>query len=205
MLNIVTAPESWLFTSALCLMLMIGIVEALGLGGIGSDGGSLDSDNPLFAWIGIGQLPLSVALIVFLGIFGLGGLILQEIVSAWTGARLPWLPASVAAAAVAVPATGLLARVVARILPADETTAVSLDSLVGRRGHIVLGIASLHLPARAKVRDAFGHSHYVLVEPHLAGEVLREGEEILLVAREAGSFLGITVAPHITFAEGEKA
>jgi hypothetical protein len=205
MLNIVTAPESWLFTSALCLMLMIGIVEALGLGGIGSDGGSLDSDNPLFAWIGIGQLPLSVALIVFLGIFGLGGLILQEIVSASTGARLPWLPASVAAAAVAVPATGLLARVVARILPADETTAVSLDSLVGRRGHIVLGIASLHLPARAKVRDAFGHSHYVLVEPHLAGEVLREGEEILLVAREAGSFLGITVAPHITFAEGEKA
>ena len=205
MLNIILAPENLLFSSALCLMLMIGIVEAVGLGSLGSDAGGLDADGPLLGWLSTGRLPLSIAFIVLLGTFGLVGLTLQQAVAAWTGTALPALPAAGAALLVAFPATRFLGGALAEILPSDETTAVSLDSLVGRRGQIVLGTASCDLPARARVRDAFGHSHYVLVAPHLAGETLRENEEILLIGRAADAFLAIAVPPHINLSEGEAA
>jgi hypothetical protein len=202
MLNIILAPENWLFSSALCLMLMIGIIEAAGLGGLGAD---LDGDASLPDWLSIGSLPLSIALIVLLGTFGVSGFTVQQAAAAWMGEPLPALSAAAAALLIAAPATGYFGRLVARILPADETTAVSLDTLIGRRGRIVLGTASRDLPARARVRDAFGHSHYVLVAPHLAGETLREGDEILLIERAAGAFLAIAVDPHIILAEGEAA
>ena len=205
MLNIIAAPENLIFSSALCLMLLIGLVEALGLGAVGSDEGSLGGETSLFAWLSLGPLPLSIMLIVLLGTFGLAGLALQQVAAAWTGEPLRALPAGLAATLIALPATRLLGGALAKILPADETTAVSLDSLVGRRGRIVLGTASPDLPARARVRDAFGHSHYVLAAPHLPGEALGEGDEILLVGRAAGAFLAIAVAPHINLSEGEAA
>jgi hypothetical protein len=205
MLNILLAPENWLFSSALCLMLMIGMVEAIGLGGLASDAGGVDADHPLLGWLSIGSLPLSVALIVLLGTFGLTGLTVQQVAVSWTGAPLPTLLAVPAALLTAIPAARLLGGALAKVLPSDETSAVSLDSLVGRRGRIVLGTASCDLPARARVRDAFGHSHYVLVAPHVAGESLREGEEILLIGRAAGGFLAIAVTPHLNLSDGEAA
>lgn len=205
MLNIILAPQNWVFSSALCLMLMIGIVEAAGLSGLGNEAAGLDGDNPSLGWLGIGGLPLSIALIVLLGAFGLAGFTLQQGAMLLTGERLSALPAAAAAASIALPASRFLGRALAKVLPADETTAVSLDSLVGRRGHIVLGTASCDLPARARVRDAFGHSHYVLVAPHVVGETLREGEEILLIGRAEGAFLAIAVTPHINLTEGEAA
>jgi hypothetical protein len=127
--------------------------------------------------------------------------VLQQIAAGWTGGLLPAPAAGAAALAVAFPLTSLLSRLLARILPTDETSAVSLATLVGRRGHIVLGEAAAACPARARVRDAHGLSHYVLVEPNLPGERLAEGEEILLVAREPGHFRAIAVAPHFTVQE----
>jgi hypothetical protein len=69
----------------------------------------------------------------------------------------------------------------------------------------MLGTASCDLPARARVRDAFGHSHYALVAPHVAGEALHEGDEILLIGRAGDAFLAIAVTPHVTLSEGEAA
>ena len=208
MLNIILAPENWMFASALCLMLMIGIVEAAGLGSIGADAGDIggvDTDSPLIGWLSVGSLPLSIALIVLLATFGLAGFAIQQVASSWTGAPLGALPAAAASLLVAIPATRLLGGVLAKVLPGDETTAVSLDSLIGRRGRIMLGTASCDLPARARVRDAFGHSHYVLVAPHAAGEELHEGGEILLIGRAGDAFLAIAVTPHVTLSEGEAA
>jgi hypothetical protein len=205
MLDIITAPENLIFSSALCLMLLIGLVEALGLGVAGGDLEGLDGDNSMLAWLGMGPLPLSIALIVLLGTFGLAGLAAQQVAAAWSGQPLSALPAALGALLIALPATRLLGGALAKCLPADETTAVSLGSLVGRRGRIVLGTASADLPARARVRDAFGHSHYVMVAPHLPEEALGEGDEILLVGRAGDAFLAIAVAPHINLSEGEAA
>jgi hypothetical protein len=157
MLDFLLAPENLPFAAALVLMLMIGIVEALGLGGLGADA---DMDVPdLLGWLGVGRVPVLMLLVVLLALFGLIGLGLQRAAEALLGAPLsPWLAAPAAFLA-ALPLLGASARGLARIMPRDETTAVSLDSLVGKRATVSIGTASRGNPARASVRDAWGQVH----------------------------------------------
>lgn len=175
------------FAVALVLMLLIGAVEAVGLGGAGVD---LDHNGGL-DWLGLGRVPLLVVIVVFLALFGVIGLAIQQVAAALTGAPLsPW-PASVAAGVASLPLTGVSARGLARFLPRDETTAVALESLIGRVGTITLGAAIQGSPARARVEDRHGQAHYVMVEPDNDGQIFREGESVLLVRQQAQLFRGI--------------
>jgi membrane protein implicated in regulation of membrane protease activity len=136
-------------------------------------------------------------LVVFLAFFGMAGLAIQQFAADLSGAPLsPWL-ASAAAIAAALPLTGVGARGLARIMPQDETTAVSLDTLVGRRGTITIGTARKGSPAQARVRDAYGQSHYVMVEPHDEAHPISEGETVLLVRRDGNIFTGLGEADGI--------
>jgi len=54
-----------------------------------------------------------------------------------------------------------------------------------------VGTARAASPARAKVKDAFGQPHFVMVEPHQPGTELAEGETVLLVRREGQLFFGV--------------
>lgn len=195
MLAFLIAPENVAFSAALLLMLLIGAVEAVGLGASAAD---LDAPNgpggDLLGWLGVGRLPLLMLLVVALAAFGLAGLALQQTALALTGGLLPALAAAGVALTAALPLTGVLARGLARVLPRDETTAVGLDSLIGRRARIVVGTASAGSPARARVHDAFGQPHYVLVEPNEAEQRFAEGLDVLLVRREGGSFRAISDA-----------
>ena len=62
-----------------------------------------------------------------------------------------------------------------------------LKPRVGDSGTIVLGEARRGAPAQARVRDAHGRTHYLMVEPDLDDEVFDEGAQILIV-RKAGAF-----------------
>ena len=184
--------DTIVFTVALVLMALIGLVEAIGLGGAGLGLDTDAPDNGLLSWLGVGQLPLLVLLVVILALFGLIGLSLQQLTVVLTGDTItPWL-AGPAAAATALPLTALLARPLARILPRDETSAIDIDDLVGLRAVIVTGRAMSGSPARARVRDHHGQNHYVMAEPDNAGQSFAEGEEIILVRREAHLFKAIT-------------
>jgi hypothetical protein len=211
MFDFLLAPENFAFSTALVLMLLIGAVETLGFGfsAVGADldaaDGDVESAAPLLEWLGFGRLPLLMLVVVALASFALAGITIQLVASKLAGELLTAPLASLTAALVALPMTALITRLLARILPADETTAVHLDSLVGRRGRIVVGTAVAGSPARARVRDAFGQSHYLLVEPNLPGNALAAGDEILLVGRDDGHFRAIAVAPHIHLSQGEAA
>jgi membrane protein implicated in regulation of membrane protease activity len=189
MLEIIAAPANLPFSVALLLMLMIGAVEALGLGAsavhldLHVDG---DVDGSLLGWLGVGKVPLLMLLIVFLALFGLAGLAIQQFAG-----PLPLWIAVPAAAAAALPLTGFGARGLARIMPGDETTAVSLDSLVGRRGTITIGIARRGSPAQARVADIHGQPHYVMVEPYDDGQAISEGETVRLDRREGNIFIAV--------------
>jgi len=191
--DFLTAPANLPFAVALVLMLMIGIVEAAGLGLGGAD---VDADvhaggGDLLGWLGIGQIPLLMVLVVLLAIFGMVGITGQGVARSLFGAPLsPWI-AGPAAFAAALPLTGLAARGLARILPGDETTAVSLASLVGRRATITVGTARQGHPARAAVRDVHGQVHYVMVEPSGERQSVPEGGTLLLVRREGEIFVGL--------------
>ena len=187
MLDFILAPENLPFSVALLVMLLIGLVEALGLGAAAAHIDiDADAGADLLGWLGIGQVPLLMLLVVLLAWFGIVGLAVQQV----TGPMSPWL-ASAGAFAAALPLTGFTARGLARIMPRDETTAVSIDTLVGKRASVTVGVARRGSPAQARVRDVHGQTHYVMMEPCGDGEAVAAGETVLLVRREGNIFIGL--------------
>lgn len=221
MLEFILAPENLAFTVALAVMLGIALLEGtltllgLGLSGLLDDlipeslqpdldleiGGDLDVDagevgapsalSRLLGWMCVGRVPVLVLLVAFLTSFGLAGLFVQHTLQTVTGFLLPvwlaWVPALV----LAMPFTRLIGRGLARIVPADETSAVSSETFIGRVATITLGTASPGNPAQARLTDQHGQSHYVMVQPDQAEESFNQGTSVLLVSREGVAFNAI--------------
>lgn len=192
MVELFGAAENLPFVIALATMLLIGLIEALGLSASAFHFDlDLDLDGDWLGWLGVGRVPLSILLVVFLGCFGVLGIIGQQIAHTVMGAALPGMVSIPGAVALALPGTGLAARGLGRILPRDETTAIDTDDLVGRRAVITVGRATQHSPARARARDPHGQAHYVLVEPDDPSAFFAEGDEVLLVRKEKHVFRAI--------------
>jgi hypothetical protein len=200
---IFTAPETWPFGAALAVMVGLSIVEGAGLMLAHSPSHILESlmpdtpdgaDGPL-GWLHVGKVPLLVLLILFLAGFTVSGYVIQSVAHGLAGSLLPaWLaciPAFLAGISTVNGVGGLLARIV----PGDETSAVSEQTLIGRAGVIVKGHARDGVAAEAKVRDANGRAHYVMVEPDIADQTLDEGTAIVLV-RKAGARFKCIRNPH---------
>lgn len=194
------APQNLPFAVALAMLAAVAVLQLVGAGDLlGDADADLDFDadgdiglrGAMASVLGLGRLPVLIWLSTLLAVFALVGLSGQHLAEGLIGAMLPALPAGGLALVAALPLTGLLARPLARILPHDETTAVPIDSLVGRRGRIVIGRATIGSPARTSVADAHGHLHHVMVEPPAAGVTLIEGEDVLLTARYGDIFQAI--------------
>lgn len=198
MLSFLGLPQTIAFTTALVLMLLIGLVQLIGVGVDLDVDADLDADmgGDLLSWLGVGRVPLLMLLVLFLGIFGSVGLLGQQAALDWSGDLLTGWTAVPAAGVVALPLTGLAARVLARVLPQDHTTAIVLEELVGRFARVVIGRAALGAPARARVEDRHGQPHYVMVEPDNPGQIFEEGEQVLLVRRERDGFRAISRGDH---------
>lgn len=191
----------------LCLLQIIGVGDLFDLDADVSADASIDTGvhgtldagaagigGALMTLLGIGRVPFFVWLITFLFLFAGIGFGVQELAAGLTGGPLdPWLASALALGAT-FPVTATLVRPLARIMPHDETTAVRLDSLVGRRATISTGRATRGSPARAQVRDRHGHAHNVMVEPHEDTSEMLEGDEVLLVRREEHVFYGAAIA-----------
>ncbi len=190
------------FTVALGLMLLMALVQILGLGDVlGGDADlaadpGIDADpsaavglgGAVAALLGLGRVPLFVWVVVLLFLFAGIGFGIQGLAGSLLGAPLDPLLASVLALLAALPVTASTVRPLGRLLPQDETTSVSLDSLVGRRAIIANGRAARGSPARARVRDRHGHAHHVMVEPHEDASEIHAGDEVLLLRREGQTF-----------------
>ncbi len=195
------APENTPFAVALALLALLAIVQVVGLGHLlghgdvdvdaGAPDGHADLGGGLASLLGIGQVPLIVWLSCLLACFALLGLSLQHFVSGLFGAPFSAAPATGAALLAALPVNSAVTRVLGMIWPHDETTAVPVDALVGRRGRIAVGTAARGNPARAVVHDLHGQQHNVMVEPHHDGETLAAGTEVLLVRREGEIFYAL--------------
>lgn len=190
------APENAVFSAALLLMLMIGAVQAIGLAGDIDADGDADGDagvaDTLLAWAGIGRVPFLMWLVIFLALFGALGLGLQQLITALTGGPGTNLLMVPLTAVGALPVTGAAARVVARVLPGIETTAIERDDLIGRFAEISIGTARVGHPARARVTDEHGQPHQIMVEPDSVDQIFQTGESVLLVKREGDIFKAFT-------------
>ncbi|ASK87258.1 OB-fold-containig protein [Sphingorhabdus sp. SMR4y] len=196
------ADENIVFAAALVLMVALGVLQLIGFGGFDSDV-DMDADvdgtgvaGGLLSFFGWGRLPFLILLVLFLLVFGLTGFAGQQFIQTLTGRLLPPSLAAAGALLVALPLTGLLSKPLARIIPQDETTAVSIDELTGRRAIIDIGTAKPGYPARAKVKDRYGHGHALMVEPDSEDGIFLAGEEVLLVRRDGDIFKAVAVGTH---------
>ncbi|MEX2673689.1 MAG: YqiJ family protein [Phycisphaeraceae bacterium] len=158
------------------------------------DLGDVSSHGPitkLLGWLRIGRVPVLILLVVYLFAFGFIGLFFQAAMVATFQAPLPaWLavwPVFVAAIYFVHVTGGVLAKVI----PKDETEAVSESKFVGRVACITLGTARMGNPAQARLKDSFGLSHYVMVEPDDAETSFEQGTNVLLIGREGAVFRAI--------------
>jgi hypothetical protein len=198
MLDPFFAPENVIFSAALLLMLLIGAVQAVGLAGDMDADLHADADgdvgvaDALLAWAGIGRVPFLMWLVIFLALFGALGIGLQQLMTALTGGPGTNLLMVPLTAVATVPLAGGAARVLARVLPGLETTAIERDELVGRYAEISIGTARVGHPARARVTDVHGQPHQIMVEPDSDDQIFQAGESVLLVKREGDIFKAFT-------------
>ena len=194
------------FAAALLLMLLLALMQAVGVGDL-FEGGDADIDggfdvdvdgdsaiqggmiDGLTSLLGIGRVPFMAWLAVYLFVFAAAGIGLQALANNMMGEPIErWLAALIVAGS-ALPVTGMTVRPLGAVLPKDRTTAVTLDTLVGRRAIITDGTARSGSPARAKVIDQHGQPHFVMVEPEKPEMQFIAGEEVLLVMHQGPIFL----------------
>ena len=211
MWNLITAPENQIFGIALALMLLLGVLEVLSmlLGGASEWLDNLLPDSladsahaeveldaadgvmvRFLSWLYVGRVPVLMLLVVFLAVYGLAGYAFQTAFAAVFGAYLNGTSAAVAVWFLSLPLVRATAGGLYKILPKDETSAVSQDTLIGRVGVIVLGEARSGSPAQVRVKDGFGQTHYVMAEPD-GGQTLQQGDAVLLVSLHGHVFKAI--------------
>jgi len=207
-MSLFLAEQSLPFTVALIIMLALAVLEGLSLL-FGSSGLSATLDSAfdldvdadvdlhaghhggLLSWLHIGRVPVLMLLILFLTAFGLSGIFIQMLSRSILGDFISVWFASIGAFLVTIPTVRMGGFVLEKVLPKDESSAVSLNSLVGRVGVITIGTAQVGVAAQARVRDEHGLSHYVMVEPDQEGTVFEAGTEILLIKRLGAKYQAI--------------
>lgn len=210
-LDLLTHPSNFTFSIALLLCLFIGVLELIllllggsssffeqflpdGLSDVNQADISIEPSNNFFIqfleWLYLGKVPLLIWLIIFLTAYGLTGLILQNIFFHLTEHYFSaWLIAP-ASLFLCMPIVRFSAKFIAKIIPKDETTAIYSDELIGLTAHIILGEAKPNSPAQAKVKDQFGQTHYVLVEPEL-DTIFYQGQDVILTQKTKIGFQAI--------------
>jgi hypothetical protein len=204
----VFASETAPFAVALGLTLAIMLIELAGLLFGAQPSAALDSALPDFdadvdgielgplsqslSWLSFGKLPALVVIILLTCSFGLIGFAGQELMRRVVGFALdPWL-ASIPAAIGAAWVTRHVGLALARVMPKEETDAVSTKAFVGRVATVFRGIAAPGAPAEAKLTDIHGKTHYVLIEPDEGEASMPEGSEVVIIRQEGPVYRAIS-------------
>lgn len=179
-------PENLYFSIALGLMLGIaflegitalfgfalsGIVDSLLHLDVDMDADfsiDLEADNALskmFSWLRIGKVPVIMLLIVFLTSFSLIGYGVQSLSQDIFGTLMyAWL-ACIIAFIISIPILKFFAGLISRVLPKDETDAVSTDTFIGRVAVLTTVDAVQGRTVEARLSDEHGNTHYIMIEP----------------------------------------
>ena len=198
-MSVFFAAQTWPFTLATILLLSLTLIEGAALlvgANVSTWVDSLLPDpwdsvhGPFDQWLGwlhVGRVPVLVLLVLFLAAFAVAGFAINMVAKSLFGGYVTPLVATPLAFVCALPVVRIIGGGIARVVPKDETFAVTLDTLVGRIAVIVGGIATRGKPAQAKVADQHGHMLYVMVEPEAGVPPLESGASVLLVRQVAGT------------------
>jgi hypothetical protein len=148
-------------------------------------------------------VPALILLLTLLGSFGSFGLLLQSLFKSFTGGLAPAWLAALPAFALSLPTVRIVGGIFARLIPQEETSAISRASFVGRTALVTTGVATVGNPAQAKLTDEHGQTHYLLVEPEVAGVELRAGTTVIVTGQSGVVFTAVANdIPELTLGPG---
>lgn len=184
------------FLISLSLVFLLGLFEGfsliLGYGLLGGldDWLSFDVDpdtsgfTGIAGWLCLDRLPLLIWFVLALVSFALVGYTSNFLAIIFTDQALHQVISLPIALFTTAFSCRYLGAALARVLPKNETSAVSIDSLSGCVGTVTLGCAVKGNPSEALVKDQYQQRHYVLVEPEMPGLEFRKGTQIVLLRRD---------------------
>lgn len=203
MYNFVTAEPNLLFSIAFMIVALLLIIEILGqvvglsfgqlLDGsadtdISADASASSFFAQIFSWLGMKKLPMLVWLVLFLISFAVAGMAINfASLSVFNSFSPSWL-SSCGALIFSGFSCRYLGNGLAKLIPKEETSAITTDSFAGRLAQITVGTAKKGLPAEAVFKDEFQQKHYVMVEP-IDDEEFPQGSNVVLVSKEDKNWL----------------
>jgi YqiJ-like protein len=209
LLEFIYSEHNSLFTIALSVMFLIALLEGitimLGMGvsslfetlmpdvDLNIDSAELPQGtlSKLLSWLNYGKVPVLIIFICFLTAFGLIGYSIQYFLYITTSSLFPQTIIATLALLISFPFVKLLTSIIERIMPKDESSALSSESFIGKIATITLGTAKFGSPAEAKVRDIHGQTHYFMVEPELQNIDFIQGEDVLLSKLKSNGYYAI--------------
>lgn len=145
--------------------------------------------HTLLSWFNLGKVPFLVLVIIFLTAFGLTGYIAQYLTIHLININIPtvvMIPLVLIISFFVLHKTG---AAVGRLIPSEETSAVSQDSFIGRIAVITTGTSKRGMPAQAKIKDEHGRFHYVMTEPLNDGDEFAQGFQVVIVDKKDRNYL----------------
>lgn len=203
-LDYLLAPENVTFALAAGLLAVISVLQVasflLGFAPLsGVDdwlGGDLDLSvdhtptfgEALLSLIGVGKVPVVFSFLFFLFAYACIGYGLQWVIGALGFGLWPAWLASLAAFVVSLPVLRGGNEVLGKLIPGDESLAVSEATFIGKLAVVTLGTATYRRSAEAKLEDDHGRTQYVQVVSDLEEESFRAGEEVVIVGKRGSEF-----------------
>jgi len=138
-----------------------------------------------FAWLNAGRTPILILLIAFLATFSaigyaLSGFIFSIAHLSVAMIKLISVPTSFVGA---IFATRYSSSFIGRIIPRDETSALSDDDMVGLVGEVVLGPVKTGETAKATFQDKYLTIHRPFVVPFHDEDIIEQGETVIIVKK----------------------
>lgn len=187
------------FAAALVGVAAIGVVEVIGvlLAGVAGLSHLVNSafdtaDLPEGAvpeWLLVKGMPLMVTIVTALGGFGVAGLAAQAIATSAASGPMNLLAGLCVGAVGALASIRAMSALFSRAKLGMDTSAVSLDSLTGRKATLISPVARIGYAGEARVKDEHGHTHYVMVAPDSADFELAASQEFELGERVGTTFV----------------
>ncbi len=147
--------------------------------------------TPLLGWLCLNRLPLLIWLVLILTSFGIIGYTLNYMLLNSFAISFPELLTYALALLLSLYVTHHIGVPLSRLLPKNESSAISNNSFNGLVATITIGTAKQGSPAEASLTDSYKQKHYVLVTPDSDNEEFTQGQQVVLVEKKATFWLAV--------------
>jgi hypothetical protein len=149
----------------------------------------------VFSMLRFGRVPFVISLLLWLLVFafiGYNAQLISVVVREGRPIGVGW--AALLSFVLSLPLVRAGNQALARLLPRDETRAVSEEDLVGSTGRITVGTVTHTQSSEACVLDGYENSQYIQVVSEDEGETFVSGAPVLVV-RRAGHLYTVVADP----------